>query len=643
MENSIARRIFDFLKEQLPYSLIDEEVLMRISERVVVQYRPAGEIIFRAGEHPGEHIFVIREGAVHLLKEDEGREAMVEQCGEGETFGIRPLLADDDYALTARTAEDTLLYAINTVGFRELLDANPQLTHYLATSMASDIRRKLDTNLRGRLRLVEATTDANAPLIEIQSIDWSKPPVVCSPDEPIREAAQLMSDENVGSIIVVNAEQFPVGIVTDRDLRRHVVTGLYSLKSPIKDIMTSPVVTIPPDVTVADVQIVMVKFDIHHLVVTEDGSRNSPVKGIISEHDLLVRQGNNPATLVREIHRTTMVEGLRTLRVRAEDILRQYLEREVSISYTSTIMTRINDELLIRCIQLAERELKIAGRGRPPVPYSWLALGSQGRGEQLLRTDQDSALIFADVPAEEEEAVRDYFLALAQRVTEKLFGIGYDYCPGDMMASNARWCMSVSDWKEQFSKWIRTPDNDAMLHISIFMDYRPVHGATELADELTEHIFGQVGDQSVFLSLLASAALQNPPPLTFFRNLVVESSGEHKDEFDIKSRAMRPLTDAARVLILHAKVGKINNTFRRFAKLAELEPKHTDLYRDAADAYEILMRLRALQGLRREDSGRYFATKDLTRIQQILLRNSFKPIKELQTLLNVRFQLAYLR
>ena len=643
MQNTIARRIFDFLKEQLPYSLIERDILMRISERVVVQYRPAGEVIFRAGEQPGEYIFVVREGAVHLVKEDEGREALVEQCGEGETFGIRPLLADDDYALTARTAEDTLLYAINTVGFRDLLDTNPQLTHYLATSMAGDIRRKLDTNLRGRLRLIENTTDANAPLIEIQSIEWSRPPIVCGPDEPIREAAQLMSDENVGSIIVVNAERHPIGIVTDRDLRRHVVTGLYSLKRPIKDVMTSPVVTIPRDVTVADVQIVMVKFDIHHLVVTEDGSRNSPVIGIISEHDLLVRQGNNPATLVREIHRTTTVAGLRMLRERAEGILRSYLEREVSINYTSTIMTRINDELIIRCLHMAEREMKAAGHGRPPVDYTWLALGSQGRGEQLLRTDQDSALIFADVDPDTEAKVRTYFLELARRATEKLFGIGYAYCPGDMMASNERWCMSVSDWKDQFSSWIKTPDNEAMLHISIFMDYRPIHGNFELADELTEHIFGQVGDQSVFLALLASAAMQSPPPLTFFRNLVVESSGEHKDEFDIKSRAMRPLTDAARVLILNAKVGKINNTFRRFAKLAELEPKQADLYRDAADAYEIFMRLRALQGLKREDSGRYFSTKELTRMQQILLRNSFQPIKELQTLLNVRFQLAYLR
>lgn len=176
-----------------------------------------------------------------------------------------------------------------------------------------------------------------------------------------------------------------------------------------------------------------------------------------------------------------------------------------------------------------------------------------------------------------------------------------------------------------------------------FFDYRPVFGNKELAEQLTEHIFTDVEKQRIFLAFMAKNALKNPPPLSFFRNFVVEKSGEHKDEFDIKKRAMMPLADAARVLTIEARVGKVNNTFKRFEKLAELYPTNKDLFEQAADAYEILMRYRTLQGLRNKDSGRYFKPSELNKMQRAQLRNSFQPITDLQSLLTVRFQLNYIQ
>ncbi|MEL7161665.1 MAG: DUF294 nucleotidyltransferase-like domain-containing protein, partial [Bacteroidota bacterium] len=405
-----------------------------------------------------------------------------------------------------------------------------------------------------------------------------------------------------------------------------------------------PVICEKPDSSLADVQINMVSNGINHLVLTEDGTNQSRVVGVVSKHDVLVLQGNNPAVLVREIGRTKSSAYLRTLRERAEGLLEIYLAREVSISFITTIMTRINDEIIRKCIKLGLARMQSDGRGNPPALFDWLALGSQGRGEQLLRTDQDNALIFEDVPENRYNEVKDYFLQLADYVTESINDVGFAYCPGDMMASNPAWCLPVSKWKEQFSHWMHENTAESMLHTSIFFDYRGVWGDGSLPTKLTEHVFAELrGSSTRFLAALALAALDNPSPLTFFRNFVVERSGENKDQFDLKARAMRSLTDAARVLVLAARRGNVNNTFRRYELLAELEPQNAELYRAAAEAYEVLIRLRATIGLRRGDSGRYLKPSELSRVQRLLLRNSFEPVKEIQSLLEVRFQLNFLR
>lgn len=645
MENTIATRIYDFLKDYPPFNFIEKELLQKFAARAIVHYYKPQEIIFRQGDYPGRYVYVVREGAVYLFREQNGEQVLIDECDEGDIFGIRPLLAGQPYALTARTEEESLIYALPIEGMREEVENNPRVAFYLATSFAAGARGQEGGQFTGRIFMqAEGALAPEFRLTEVQSIDSSKVPVTCSTSTTIRNAAIIMSDNEVGSIVVVNAEKHPIGIITDRDLRKKVVTGLYPLDAAVSQIMTSPVVTITPDITFADVQILMIKHRIHHLCLTEDGTPQSKVVGVISEHDMLVMQGNNPALLIQEIHTSTDTKELRRIRQRAEHLLEGYIYQEVSISFISTIMTEVNDAIIVRCIELSQAELEQEGAEKPDVSFCWLALGSEGRQEQLLRTDQDNALVFETIEDEAEyETVAAYYLQLAGKVTSKLNAIGFAYCPADMMASNAKWCMSLDKWKELFSEWVHTPNNEALLHSNIFFDYRPVYGNNRLAEELTDHIFNTIEKQRMFLAFMAKSALQNPAPLSFFRDFVVEKSGEHKDEFDIKKRAMMPLADAARVLILEAKVGKINNTFRRFEKLAELDPANRELFEQAAEAYELLMRYRTLHGLKNNDSGRYFNPAELNKLQRNQLRNSFRPIDELQSLLTLRFQLTYIR
>lgn len=634
MSNPIPARIFDFLKDYPPFSFMPPNALQEAAAKAEVRYLEPGAILFRQGEKPGNHIFIVREGAIHLMLD----EALIEACDEGDVFGFRPLLDQSDYALSALAAEESLVYAIPVDPIREEFSHNPRITFYLASNFAAGLRHQYTAGQQGKLFLEkEDHINERIPLLEIQPIQISKAPVTCTPDTLIREAAAIMSEKEVGSIIVVDSGFRPVGIATDVDLRKQVATGQTAIDQPIRGIMSSPVLAIAPHATVADVQIRMLREKKHHLCVTADGTPDSPVQGVVSEHDLLVLQGNNPALLIREADRAPDGLHLRALRDRAEELLRKYLYQEVSISFISTVLTEINDALIRRAIHLALSQM-----GPAPTAFCWLALGSEGREEQLLRTDQDNALVFEEVSPDQLPEVRTWFLNLAKSVTATLHTAGFEYCPADMMASNPAWRLSLLEWKSQFSQWIRQPTPQAIMHGTIFFDYRPVFGESSLSEALTAHIFEELDNREIFLSLLAQNALQNPPPLSFFRNFMVEKGGEHKDEFDIKKRAMMPLTDAARTLVLEARIPTINNTFRRFERLAALEPQNAELYQQAADAYEILMRFRTLQGLKNGDSGRFFNPATLTKMERIQLRNCFQPIRDLQTLLTTRFRLNLL-
>ncbi|MEM6316643.1 MAG: DUF294 nucleotidyltransferase-like domain-containing protein [Bacteroidota bacterium] len=639
MENTIPTRIFGFLQNFPPFSLLPKSELMELSEQVIVRYLQPSEVVFKQGEQPSPYLHVVRDGAIHLYREENEEQILVDECDEGDLFGLRPLLAEEAYLLTAKAEEESLLYSIKVDLLKALTKNQPKIAWYLAQNFASGVSQRLESIDQGRI-FHDSTAKGDAfKLVEVQSVNHSKKPVTCSPQTTVQSAAIIMRTKRVGSIIVTDTNLRPQGILTDRDLRNQVVTGDVPLDACVSEIMSQPVITIPPDRSVADVQIAMMQHSIHHLCITENGRVNSPVVGVISEHDLLVIQGNNPAIFIREISRSQSADDLRRIREKAETLLLKYLLQEVSINFISSVMTEVNDALITKAITMSLAEMEAEGHPQPDIDFCWLALGSEGREEQLLRTDQDNALVFRDVPEADYPSTKEYFLAFAKKVTVILNHCGFDFCSGDMMASNPNWCLSLSEWKAQFSQWILTPTEQNIMYCSIFFDFRPLFGQIEMSEILANHIFDQLEEGATFLALLAKSALENPVPLTFFRNFVVERGGEHKDEFDIKRRAMMPLADAARLLILAAKQPRINNTFRRFDHLATLEPRNKELFEQAADAYEILIRYRALQGLKNKDSGRYINPSDLTKMERLNLRNSFRPINDLQDLLKVRFRL----
>ncbi|MGB5927791.1 MAG: DUF294 nucleotidyltransferase-like domain-containing protein [Cyclobacteriaceae bacterium] len=640
--NTIRERVYDFLREFPPFSLMARESLLDLSAHVSISYYEKGEFIFRQGDDPHSHFFIVRQGSAELRQEAGDDDRLVDVCDEGDVFGVRAMISQLPYISNAVAKEETLLYGIPSDHFKPLLTDNPKVALFFAAGFAAGqpvVRANLfDTRRGSRSLSSKASPDFSIfRLGEIFSTETSRKLVVCHARDTVKKVAEQMSGEEVGSIIVVDELNYPTGMITDTDLRKKVATGKVSIHQPVSAIMSRPVVTIGPSRSVADILIHMMRERVHHLCITVDGTADSEAIGIISEHDLLLRQGSNPVVILREIEKSTNLSALPVLRDRTDELLRYYLQQEVSIANVSGVVSEINDALVRKALQHAEKMLEDDGMVPPGLSYCWLAFGSDGREERLLRTRQQNGLLYEDPPKGKEKTAAKYFFRLATEVNQVLKACGFGECKEGIMAGSKKWCQPLSGWEKCYGDWINKAEPKVVASIKAMLDYMPVHGDTTLAVKLTDSIFSLIGEKEPFLNTLAANSLQDTPPLGFFRNLLVERSGEHHDSFDIKMRAMTPLIDAARLLILQQKVTGVNNTLRRFEKLAELEPQHANLYREAAVAFEIMMLFRTQTGLKGSEPDNS-PIQELNKIERKTLRNAFQPIAELQSLIKGRFQ-----
>jgi CBS domain-containing protein len=628
--NTIAQRIADFLKNHPPFSMLQKEQLEAISQAVDVLYVEPNTHIFKTDAPVKDVFYVVKDGAIGIYRN--ATNVLVDECDEGDIFGLRALMRQGNYKLSAQAIEESIVYRISAGLLETYITVNPEANKFLLKTFASNtLLSQEETWQFSNKKEQETLPDFN----EEQSAQYSKNPIHCPPETLIKEAAQLMTSNKVGSIIITEAGK-PKGIITDKDLRIKIATGDVSIQEPVTSIMSHPVKTYPEHISVAEAQIAMLQHKITHLCITKDGTDASQLTGVLSEHDIIVIRENNASVLVKEIKRAKSVETLKTIRQRTEKLLIRYMEQNLPIGFVSKIITAINDSITTKTIEFALDSMP----DKPPVKFAWLAIGSQGRQEQLLLTDQDNFLVFEDVTQDEYKSTQQYFLKLATEITKGLNTIGFEYCPANMMASNPKWCLSVSEWKKQFNHWVISPDEDNLMLCTIFFDFEKIYGDDILVNLLSESIFKSIAAHDIFLNYLGINALKNPPPLSFFRNFLVEDSGEHKDQFDIKARAMMPLVDAARLLILSKNIKAHNSTIARYEKLIDQEPQNKAVYEACLISFKDLLRYRTQQGLKHKDSGRFIDLQTLNKADKLELKSAFKAVKNVQELIQTRFKLA---
>ncbi|GLB53634.1 hypothetical protein NBRC110019_26750 [Neptunitalea chrysea] len=637
MKNTIADRVYDFLKKYPPFDIIKKEDLITIAENVTIAYLEKGKVLFKNDDNKHGYFYIVKEGGVVLKKNELPDAEIIDICDEGDVFGLRPLITNDSYMMTAIAEEEALVYGIAIDVFKPILEKEQHVGLFLIESFTSKTKTPFTNKYTNDLyHDNDAISVGEKDLQELQIIKYTGNPFCIDKDDLVIKAATRMSENRVGSLIVIDEHKLPIGIITDKDFRHKIVTGVFNNRVPVREIMSFPVETFKKNLTITEAQLAMVKNKTGHLVITEDGTDQTKAIGILTEHDVVISQGNSASGLMKAIKRSRSSKELRKIRQQITHLLKGYIFQNIPVTIITQIIHELNEAITIRVIEIALDRMP----EKPPVQFSWLSLGSHGRKEQLLVTDQDNALVFEDVPNDKYDDVKKYFIILATKVNILLNKVGYEFCPADMMARNPKWCQSLSEWKSQFSHWIHHVDNEDILFSSIFFDFNRTYGSKELVRELSESIFSATKYNPLFFTLMGRSALQNPSPLGFFRQFLVEQDGEHKDMFDIKARALMPMIDAARILILSHKIKSVNNTAERYEKLAELEPSNKEFYTSCSYAVKALIKFRTKHGLMQHSNGRYIILKELTKEERLKLKRCFKTISELQELIKLRFKVA---
>jgi CBS domain-containing protein len=463
------------------------------------------------------------------------------------------------------------------------------------------------------------------------------PPVTCAPATPVSEAARIMTAHGIGSVVVADPGGAPLGIVTDRDLRSRVVTRGLPGNTPVTAIMSSPLRFIDPAVRAFEALLEMTRAGFHHLGVVEDGR----LIGVVSSHDMLGLQAAHPIGLAREIEIAASLDSLAAVAPRLQSVVRWLAGMGVGAVEIGRILAELNDHLVRRTLALVETALEGEGAGRPPVAYSWLAVGSEGRREQTLRTDQDNGLVYADPAPDHAGDAEAYFTRFAEAAGAALARLGFPPCPGGFMASNPRWRRSLSSWLGEFAEWMDRPEPKRLLFASLYCDLRSVAGDEGLAGRLRSWVCERAPSASLFLSFMARDALVRRPPLGLLGGFAVLRSGPYRGRLDLKAGAIFPVTQTLRVYALSLGVPE-TNTLDRLVVAEARGAIGVEEARDLRQAFEVVSRLRLGHQLEQLDAGlppdNWIDPARLGKSDRLLLKEAFKTVAWLQRMLEDRFQ-----
>jgi CBS domain-containing protein len=635
-------KIKDFVKTVPPFHLLSEKALSELVAALIIEYFPKGEVILSPKGPPTQFLYVIRSGGVRFLSREKGagEEKIYDYRDEGDFFGLISLLNGAPSPFTIVAEEDTLCYLIKKDIFRRVLDTHPDIFLYFTAGPSKGIH-PISSGSKATQPMGKTGLDVEQVLFTGRIRDVMHGSVLtCPPEETVVGIARRMTNLGVGSVIVVDEIGVPIGIVTDGDFRSKVLASGRLANVPVIDVMSRPVQSISPDAFCFEAIISMIINRIKYLPVM-DGLK---LLGIISEHDLMVSQGNNPVAVIKGIQQASSIEQVVLIRRNIDRAIYVILEHGGMAKDLCELITTLNDHLTHKLILLAEEAMVREGHGRPPVPYAWLALGSEGRREQTLRTDQDNAIVFADVPSEKKGEVQKYFLDLAERVISGLERCGFPRCKGGVMAVNPKWCQPFQVWRDYFRHWIVDFDYPAreILETFIFFDCRPIYGQYELVTRMTGYLSDYLNDRKSFVRDMAETAVLHETPLGFFKRLVVEKSGEHRNQLNLKLNGLTPLVDAIRTLALDQHIFE-TNTLDRISALVDKEVLTQTEADDLKDAFNVIMLVRVRQHLSVLSQGgepdNYVNPAELSIIQRTMLKEAFKAIDRLQKMLEIRYEL----
>ncbi len=620
--NMIIEEVVGFLSNTPPFKHLDAPLIGNIASGVLMEFYPKGHIILQQGGPAADCMSIIKKGGVKVfVKTGEDEDILVDYIGEGESFGLLSVVSGGMSHDTVTAAEDTVCYSIKKETVLNLMDTNAVFSSFYLKSFFKkfiDISYKEihDRSLLygGGDKLLFTNTLSDIASREV---------ITASKDISIKEAADKMSRHKISSLVILDSDGFPAGVVTDKDLRIKVTAKGRDVSEPVGNIMSVTLIKAEAGDYCFEALLKMIRYNIHHLLVVNRGD----IMGIITGHDLMMMQGASPLSVAREIENQSTSDGLIPVSKKINKIITVLIKEEAKASNITRIITEINDRLVRKLLEITEKRL-----GPPPVNYCWIVFGSEGRKEQTFRTDQDNAIIYAD-PEKDEDKVEKYFLDLALYMKDALVKCGFPTCRADYMASNPRWRRPLKVWKGYFSRWINTPTPEAILSSLIFFDLRPVHGDFTLAEKLRAYLGSEIRNQKMFLAHMAGTILKNRPPLGLFGRFALEKKGDQKGAVNIKMNGLGPIIDAARLCALD--MGVYNtSTIERLNDIKNRHSAITEFCDELAQSFEFLMSLRLRHQYKQIESGiesdNFINPKTLGGLDRKMLKESFRLVSKAQ-------------
>ncbi|MEE4245432.1 MAG: DUF294 nucleotidyltransferase-like domain-containing protein, partial [Kangiellaceae bacterium] len=560
-------------------------------------------------------LYIVRTGE-YEIRDPEGR--LIDRLAEGDQFGFPTLVSGKKAVNQLSVLKEGLIYRIPSDTFHQLKAMNKDFDIFYVEAYANRVTTEIN-NRQSNL--------ANHNLAQPISSLIARKPVTVTHDISIEQAALIMTERGVSSVMVLDGENL-VGIITDKDIRaRLVARGQDPTKSVVMIMTENPQTVLETD-SAEHVLATMLESNIHHLPVM---SKKQELIGMITTSDLVQMQISHPLFLIGRIKKANRLEQLVKFSSELGNLLHQMIQSNTKVAVIGQTISLISDAINIRLIELAIKQL-----GEPPIKFCWCAFGSQGRHEQAANSDQDNGLILVREPTTEEAK---YFQRLALSVNQGMDQCGFVLCPGDIMASNPKWCVSLDKWQDYFADWIESPEPKALMHASIFFDLRAIYGDFSLLETLQNDIMKRVKSNSIFLALLTQNALKTEVPIGFFKQFLLEKNGDQVPALDLKHKGLAPIVDIARIYALASGISAINTHDRLQSIDSRLLSKEDA--KALLDCYRFVARIRYQHQLRCWQHGKqadnYVIPEQLSSLQRQQLKDAFNIVADSQAGLRMKF------
>lgn len=624
----------EILTKSVPFNLLPEDVLMGITD-LLEEVRYAKEAVIYTQEATKMNgVDIIVEGEYETFFYDSAQnKRSVEIFSEGTCYGGISVLLNRKRSLkTVIAKKGTVVLILPRKDFVELCQSFEVFFHYFTAQFGRHMLDDEFAHFVKRPTSFEESYIASDQIYSrrIESIQY-RDIVSCKSSTPIYIAVRLMAKNKVSCLFVTDVAGKIIGYVTDITIRDKVVATAADANNPIIGIIDRPVISISSGAYVYEAILMMFRTKTRYLLIEDNGQ----YVGFLSRNKLLAEQAQSPLVFIQSVKSASTVGELKNKWEKVPEIVTQLLERGVNAEIANQVVTTVADTIAIKVIEGVIDEM-----GTPPAKFVFMVLGSEGRKEQTLKTDQDNAIIYEDKANEQRELVREYFLKFADTVSGRLNDIGFSFCEGGFMAKNPKWTHSLSHWKREYAKWIEDAMAETAIKFSTFFDCRYLYGEVAIIDELKEFLDVELQKplEKLFY-MMAKNALQYEPPLTFFRNIRTTTIGS-QEVFDIK-KSMTPIVDLVRVYALQNRIFEVNTGERLKALKAKGIFTET-AFNELSQSYYFLMAMRLKHQANqiindRKEPDNFIDTNGLTKIEEATLIEIFKVISNFQSRIRIYF------